>query len=167
MICMFSHCEKGGVTLIKVYDIEKIRSNPPYLKETCTYDYNSECLKQPDKVAALMKNVFGIEKKAEEYAYVLSLDASCGLLGVFELSHGTASASMVSTRELFIRLLLCGAVGFILVHNHPSGNITPSNEDIRLTKNVQSASTLMNVKFLDHIIVGYDDYYSFANHAMI
>ena len=60
-----------------------------------------------------------------------------------------------------IRALLSGAAGIILVHNHPSGSIVPSKEDINETERINEICILMGIDFLDHIIIGGDDFYSF------
>ena len=106
---------------IPVYDMYKDRLNPPYLRKTASYTYEEHPLNDSNKVVKLMHEVFSLDSRSEEYVYVLALDTKCNLLGIFEVSHGTVSQSMISNREIFIRLLLCGASCFIMVHNHPSG----------------------------------------------
>ena len=59
-----------------------------------------------------------------------------------------------------MRLCLCGASSFMLIHNHPSGECTPSNEDIQITKRLEECGKLMNIELIDHIIIG-DGYFSF------
>lgn len=75
--------------------------------------------------------------------------------------HGSDCAAVVTPRELFIRLLLCGAHAFFMVHNHPSGDITPSSEDDALTKRVIAAGKTLNVELLDHVIIADRKYYSY------
>lgn len=60
-----------------------------------------------------------------------------------------------------IRALLCGAVNIIIVHNHPSGSVRPSLEDVKVTKKIKDASKLIGLNFCDHIIIGQDGYFSF------
>lgn len=91
---------------------------------------------------------------------MIATDTKQKVLGVFEISHGTVNTSLISPREVFIRALLCGADYIILVHNHPSGNSHPSMEDKKVTERIKECGELMNIKLLDHIIIG-DDYYSF------
>lgn len=66
-----------------------------------------------------MNEVFGLNRRAEENLYLLSLDTKNNLIGIFEISKGTVCATFCRPREIFIRLLLSGAVGFVLIHNHP------------------------------------------------
>ena len=112
-----------------------------------------DTLNQPDKVYELFKYL-GVCQYAEEHMYMLALGSKCKLLGLFEVSHGTVNASLVSPREILMRALLCGAAGIILVHNHPSGDVTPIEEDIKTTERMKNACQIMNVELFDHIIVG-------------
>lgn len=81
------------------------------------------------------------------------------VIGVFELSHGTVNASLVSPREAFQKALLANAVSVIFMHNHPSGDPKPSREDVEVTKRLSEAGKILGVEVLDHIIVG-DSYSS-------
>ena len=74
---------------------------------------------------------------------------------------------MISPRELFIEALNCGAVSIVLLHNHPSGDPTPSESDVLLTKRVKEAGDLIGITLLDHIIIGNNCYVSFAEMKMI
>ena len=85
---------------------------------------------------------------------------------MFELSHGTINYTVISPREVFIRLCLCGATNFILAHNHPSGDTIPSTADIELTQRIKEAGQLMNINLLDHVILG-DSSFSFKRDSDI
>ena len=98
---------------------------------------------------------------------LLMLDTKSKLLGESNISKGTVNASLVSPRELFIEALDCGAVSIILLHNHPSGDPTPSQADILFTKRVKEAGELIGISLLDHIIIGNNCYISFAEQNMI
>ena len=69
-------------------------------------------------------------------------------------------------REIFLRLCLCNAKHFIAIHNHPSGNASPSKDDISLTKRLEECGKLMGIALIDHIIIG-DDHFSFAHNNML
>lgn len=88
------------------------------------------------------------------------------VIGVFEVAHGTNQQIQMSNREIFIRLCLCGATSFFLVHNHPSGETIPSKSDISNTQEVKKAGELMGIELLDHIIIG-KDYCSFREHNLL
>ena len=76
------------------------------------------------------------------------------------LTIGTINASLVSLRDIFLQALKYGAVYIVLLHNHPSGDATPSGNDISVTKNVYDAGELLGIHLLDHIIIGDNDYVS-------
>lgn len=98
---------------------------------------------------------------------LLMLNSKSKLLGEKDISKGTVNASLVSPRELFIEALEKQAVAIILIHNHPSGDTTPSENDILLTKRVQEAGRLIGIELLDHIIIGNNCYMSFAEAKLI
>lgn len=76
------------------------------------------------------------------------------------LSSGTVNMSLISPREVFMTALKAHAVHILLVHNHPSGDPTPSKDDINITKRIHEASQLMNIPLVDHIIIGDNTYMS-------
>ena len=82
------------------------------------------------------------------------LDHKCRLIGDCVVSRGKVDAAFVSVRELFLRALRKGAVRVFLVHNHPSGDPTPSNEDIALTRRVAEAGRILEIPLVDHVIIG-------------
>jgi DNA repair protein RadC len=122
-------------------------------------NYNGGDLNSPDAVYRMMEDVLHMSDNAEEYCYLLCLNTKNALIGVFEISHGTVNSSLVAMREIFVRSLLCGSTNIILVHNHPSQNVSPSKEDISLTDKLSKGAQLIGVNLLDHIIIG-SSYYS-------
>ena len=148
---------------ITMYGVEfnNDKQNVLVKENAINYACEFQAFDQPEKIVRMMNDIFRMNKKSEEYAYILALNTKTKLLGVFELSHGAVDMSLVSTREIFIRLLLSGATGFVLVHNHPSGNCEPSHEDICVTRKVQDSGKLIGINLLDHIIIG-DEFYSFC-----
>lgn len=150
---------------INEYGIRLNDNRTPMIVKEASYDYadGPVALQNPQSVEQLMNDLFQVSSLAEEYVWIIALDSYGHPVGVFELSHGTANQSFMNTREIYIRLLLCGAVNFIMVHNHPSGNTEPSKEDIVATERVKEAGKLLGINMLDHIIVG-DSSYSFASH---
>lgn len=100
------------------------------------YNYSNSTgnLSNPDAIVNLMNDVFRMNKLSEEYLYMIALNTKCHPIGVFEVSHGASNYSVCNPREIFNRLLLCGANSFVLLHNHPSGDSTPSKEDITTFK---------------------------------
>ncbi len=105
-------------------------------------------------------------KKAEEF-HVLLLDTRHRLIRTVPISKGSLSASVVHPREVFLAAIRESAAAMILIHNHPSGEPTPSPEDRRLTERLAQAGEILGVPVLDHVVVGEDSYYSFADHKEI
>lgn len=103
----------------------------------------------------------------QEYMKLLMLNTKGKLIGESDISKGTVNASLVSPRELFIEALEYGAVSIILLHNHPSGDPTPSQNDFSITKQVKEAGELIGIELWDHIIIGNNCYFSFAEEQMI
>ena len=84
-----------------------------------------------------------------------------------ELSKGGIDGTVVDMRLLFSHALLSNATGFILCHNHPSGNTQPSQADQDITRRIVQAAKIMNMVVLDHLILTVDSYYSFADQGML
>lgn len=108
-----------------------------------------------------------LRHQKQEQMKLLMLNTKTKLIGEADISKGTVNASLVSPRELFIEALNQEAVSIILVHNHPSGDPTPSKSDILLTKRVKDAGDLIGIELLDHIIIGNNCYISFSEQKMI
>lgn len=102
-----------------------------------------------------------------EEAWVLFLNPANKLIRKQRISIGGLSATQVDVRVILKEALLCNAVAFCLMHNHPSGNIHPSASDDRLTRMVFEAGNTLNIKLLDHVIVGNDKYFSYADEGRI
>ena len=102
----------------------------------------------------------------QEYFYALYFNSKQELINYKLLFIGTINAAKVHPREIFKEALLLNSPNIILVHNHPSGNLSPSREDISLTKRIKEAGQLMGVKVLDHIIVTQSDYFSFVQEGI-
>ena len=89
-----------------------------------------------------------------------ALDMKNKIIGIFEISRGSLNASIIHPRDVFQRAILVNAASVILVHNHPSGDPTPSPEDVKLTKKLVEAGRAMDITVLDHVICGEGKYAS-------
>ncbi|MDL2223632.1 JAB domain-containing protein, partial [Bacteroidales bacterium OttesenSCG-928-M11] len=98
---------------------------------------------------------------------VLLLNRSNQVLGVFNVSEGGISQTVVDIRLILQSAILSNASGVILAHNHPSGNLSPSREDDMITNRIKSACELMNISVLDHVIITSERYYSYADEGRI
>lgn len=103
----------------------------------------------------------------KEYFKVLFLNQSQEVLGYTLISEGGLTETSVDVRVILQAALLTNSVALILAHNHPSGNLRPSSEDINLTKQVKDAAKLMRITVLDHIIMSSEHYYSFSDEGQL
>ena len=111
-----------------------------------------------------MENTRYLEK---EYVYLLMFDAKHKLIKDVRISEGTVNSSMLSPREVFVEALRYDAVYIILVHNHPSGDPTPSGQDIDITREMDRAGKLIGIELSDHIILGNNCYVSLAERGIL
>lgn len=95
-----------------------------------------------------------LRREEQEKLIVLFLNTRNKLLKEKLMFKGTVNASLVSPREIFLEALEIHAVNLVLVHNHPSGDATPSREDIQMTKRICQAGEMLGIQILDHIIIG-------------
>ncbi len=103
----------------------------------------------------------------QETTYLLILDVKCNILKEIKMTSGTINSSLVSVRDIFVYALLYKASGIVLLHNHPSGDSTPSRSDISLTAKLKEASEFMDIPLIDHIIIGDMNYFSFKSKGYI
>jgi len=122
-------------------------------------------LNNPYDIYNYTKDVF-IDKK-QEYFYCLYLNSKNELIERRLLFMGTVNKSVVHPREVFKYAYLSSASGIICMHNHPSGDITPSRDDIMFTNALIETGRIQNIPILDHIIVGNDNYYSFNENGLM
>lgn len=105
--------------------------------------------------------------KKQEYFYCLYLDNRNRLIERKLLFMGTVNRSIVHPREIFKEAYLLSSSGIICMHNHPSGEILPSNEDIELTKSLVEIGKIQGINVLDHLIISDNAYYSFSEEGLI
>lgn len=118
------------------------------------YPEMDNMMNSPETVVKLAKGFLRMHEQTEEYMYMLCLNSKLRLNGIFEISHGNVNSSIVGAREVFQKALLGNAVSIILIHNHPSGDCTPSREDIQVTERLKEAGRIIGIEVLDHIIIG-------------
>lgn len=131
----------------------------------CLQSADTLQLDHPDKIATRYMERLRHEK--QETIYLLLLDKKNHLLGERCISKGTVDASVITPREIMITALQQQAVNLILLHNHPSGNPAPSQDDIQLTERILQSAELIGLHLLDHIIIGDRMYFSFAAEDML
>jgi len=112
-------------------------------------------------------DIFELNQQAEEVFCILTLDIKSKITGAFEVSRGSVNKSVVSPREVFKRAILNNASGIVLAHNHPSGELTASEEDILITDKLKEGGEIIGIKIVDHIIVGDNQYCSLREEGKI
>lgn len=98
---------------------------------------------------------------------VLLLNRGNKVLGICEVSSGTSTGTVADPKSIFVAALKGNACAVILAHNHPSGNLNPSQADINLTKDMVAAGKFLHIPVLDHIIITSETYYSFADEGLL
>ena len=119
----------------------------------------SKKLGTPGMVYSYMTGAF--KNLKQEHFFVLSLDTKNRLIGEKVISIGTLNSAIIHPREIFKEGIKNSANSIILVHNHPSGDPEPSDEDIRITEEIIKASEVIGINVLDHVIIGNDSYWSY------
>ncbi len=103
----------------------------------------------------------------KEIVKVILLNPKMQVIRDITVSEGSLSASIVHPREVMVPAIRESAASIVLIHNHPSGDPTPSHSDIEITHRVTKTGEIIGIKLLDHIIIGGNDYYSFADEGLI
>lgn len=118
-----------------------------------------------DEVLDYLKH--NLRDKTQEIFSVIYLNGRNEIIGMEELFYGSLTTSAVYPREVVKKVLKQNAAAVIFVHNHPSGNLNPSEEDIKITKKLKDAVATIDVKVHDHLIIAGNNYYSFADNNLL
>lgn len=157
-------CKIEGIKLAKA---SKIIAGIQFGRRLSEKILNKEIIRitSSNDVYNLMKNKFIDTKK--EHFYAILLDTKNVIISKELISTGDLNSSIVNPRECFSLAVRKSAKSVIFVHNHPSGNSKPSKSDILTTRRLVEAGDILDIKVLDHIIVGLDQYYSFSKEKFI
>jgi DNA repair protein RadC len=121
-----------------------------------TSEYSAKAISNAQEVYYLFSF---LQQETKEHFIALHLDAKNRILCIDKVSVGTMTTSIIHPREVFKTALLSSAASLLLIHNHPSGDPTPSREDILITEKLKGAGEIMGIALLDHVIIG-DGYVS-------
>jgi len=121
-------------------------------------------VKTPDEVVSLVKG--RLKGKKQEHFLVLLLDTRGQLIKTSEISVGSLDSSIVHPREVFKEAISASAASVVFVHNHPSGDPTASEDDIKLTERLAQAGEIMGIDVLDHVIIGDKNYLSLKREGL-
>lgn len=139
--------------------IKKVRL---ILKEE-TVEYTKDKIITTKDVVNFMNTNESIGVLAEESAFIICMNVKNEVLAYSEVAKGATSECNIDLKTIFKVALLCNASRLILVHNHPSGDPTPSGVDIKVTSRLQEACKLMSLELLDHVVIAGDQYASCVN----
>lgn len=126
---------------------------------------DKDVISSPDSLILWLQHELGSE--LQEQFMAVYLDAANQIVHYRVLFVGTLDSSMVFPREIFKEALLCNSSRIMLVHNHPSGVLSPSDADILMTRRIQRIGKLMEVEILDHLIVSQRDFFSFRGAGIL
>ena len=146
----------GEVKAIKLMCIAELSDRIARSRAKERLDFND-----PDTVAEYYMEKMCYHER--EHVLLACLNTQGQLICEYEVSIGTVKSAPLSPREIFIPALKCGAVKIIILHNHPSGDPTPSFADLELTEQIRDAGNILDIKLIDHIIIGFHRYYSLKN----
>lgn len=122
-------------------------------------------IKSPADVSAVLMGDMRYLKK--EYFKIVLLDIKNNIIAVENISIGSLNSSVVHPREIFKTAIKKSSAAVILVHNHPSGDPHPSNEDIEVTKRISEGGKILGIEILDHVIIGDGNYFSFKDEGLM
>ena len=166
-----------GLQRISIQDLERIKGigRVKAIRIKCIVELtrrmsmqsrkSSLCFSKPKTVADYYMEQFR-HLETEQVMLVLT-DNKNNRIKEIIISKGTVNTSLISPREIFIEALQYRAVHIFLLHNHPSGDPTPSNQDLEITKIIYDSSKLLNIPLVDHIIIGDNKYISLKEHGLL
>lgn len=146
---------------INIYSVKQVK------EKGGLYDLESSFIRSPEDANNIVNVVLDLYSESVEKFGILTLNTKNQVAGVHILSVGTLNGSMVHPREVFKAAVLNNAASIVCFHNHPSGDPTPSPEDIETTKRLVDAGELMGIQVLDHIVVGDNRFYSLKEQGMM
>ncbi|MBQ0035640.1 MAG: DNA repair protein RadC [Firmicutes bacterium] len=124
-----------------------------------------ESLDNPNKVIEWLR--FNIAFSDHEEFFVVYLNGKGGIIKYESLFRGSKSSSIVAIDEVLRKALLLKTSAILVAHNHPSGNVEPSRNDINITTKLKRSCEMLDIPLLDHIIVSKESYFSFKNHGLL
>jgi len=124
-----------------------------------------EVINTPEQLSMIFKN--DLQDKKQEILKTALFDTKNRLIKVVTNSIGTINSNTIDMREILVEPIKCSAVRIAVAHNHPSGDSTPSNQDIRFTEKLFKACSIFGISLLDHIIIGSENYSSFKKLGLL
>lgn len=156
-------CEIEGISTVKALELQVCFELNRRLKREIAM--NEDVIASPGILIDWLENELG--SLLQERMLAVYLGTSNHIIHYEDLFRGTINATGIYPREVFRNALIYGSTNVIVVHNHPSGNVIPSNADIQATRKLVEAGKIMGVRVLDHIIVSIDRYFSFEEEGLM
>jgi len=125
-----------------------------------TIDHARETIARPEDVFDLVRA--RVVNMAQELFFVLGVDIRNGALDLVEVARGSVHGVEVHPREIFRPLIRMAAAGGVLIHNHPTGDATPSDQDIELTRRLRTVGDVVGIPIIDHVVIGANAFRSVA-----
>lgn len=146
--------------------------NKPLPEITLKYkaDKEAKCVKIIDSKTShdVFRKVFDADTlEYNESVIALFLNRANNTIGWFKVSQGGIAGTVIDVRMILAVALKCGASSIIIAHNHPSGNLKPSQNDIAITKKLKESASLMDIILFDHLILTDESYYSFTDEGIL
>ena len=149
---------------IKFKQIRAIMETLEVREEVAQYLQADRRYTAPAQVAEIFSF---LHNEVKEHFFTVHLDGKNRILCLDLVSVGSLNQSIVHPREVFKTSLITSAAALLLVHNHPTGDPTPSAEDIAITRRLKEAGEIIGIKVLDHVIVGTEGYLSFVERGLL
>ncbi len=149
-----------NVNLFEAAEVSVVYKNNVSTEQKC--QITSSC-----DIYMLMRPVFQDIMSHHEEFYIILLNTNNSVLGISKIAKGGISETTVDTRIVLQTALKTNSVKLALIHNHPSGNLIPSHQDISLTRKIVEAGKLMDISVIDHVIMSDTGYYSFADEGVL
>lgn len=128
-------------------------------------------ISDPKKIASILTKILKSEEKDDrmkEHFWAVYLDARNAITRIELISLGVLNAALIHPRETFRPAVVASAAGLIVLHNHPSGDIEPSEDDLETTKRIAEAGKILGIELFDHIIINLkNDYFSFKAKGLL
>lgn len=150
----------GQVKAIMLKCVAELAKRMSYQKK----DFALDCSKASVVAEYFMER---LRHEQQERTILLCLNTRLGLIEESVLSIGTVNSASLSPRDVFMRALKCGASNIILLHNHPTGDPTPSREDVRITNKIRESGVMLDIILRDHIIIGDKTYCSLEESGLL
>ena len=146
---------------INIYTVKQVK------EKGGLYDVESKKIKSPEDAENIIQTVLDLNSEAVEKFGILTLNTKNEVAGIHIISIGNLNSSIVHPREVFKAAILNNAASIILFHNHPSGDPQPSSEDVKITKRLIEAGSIMGIDVMDHIVTGDGKYKSLKKMGFI